>query len=59
MSTTVLTTRLFRPNLQVMVMQLGESSGHFDQFLDFYEKLGLMPKKLPELVESLGVTKRT
>ncbi|QAB15638.1 polysialyltransferase family glycosyltransferase [Hydrogenovibrio thermophilus] len=59
MSTTVLTTRLFRPNLQVMVMQLGESSGHFDQFLGFYEKLGLTPKKLPELVESLGVTKRT
>ncbi len=59
MSTTVLTTRLFRPNLQVMVMQLGESSGHFDQFLGFYEQLGLTPKKLPELVESLGVTKRT
>ncbi|WP_127119535.1 polysialyltransferase family glycosyltransferase [Thiomicrospira sp. S5] len=59
MSTTILTTRLFRPSVQVMVMQLGESSGHFDQFLGFYERLGLTPKKLPELVESLGVTKRT
>lgn len=49
MSTTVLTSRLFRHDLNVMVMQLGEASGHFDQFLGFYEKLGLTPKNLPEL----------
>lgn len=53
MSTTVLTTRLFRPSVKVMVMQLGELSGHFDQFLSFYEKLDLVPKKLPELLSAL------
>jgi hypothetical protein len=50
MSTTVLSTRLFRQDLKVMVMQLGSQSRHFDQFLGFYEKLGLLPMSLSELL---------
>lgn len=50
MSSTVLTTRLFRKDIDVIVMKLGKESGHFGQFVELYRNLKLQPKTSKEIM---------